>query len=493
MGGLGDIRRLQTYMSRRAAKAAFRWDALCVCLPVTADCEGFMVSPVANALRETALTITMDAFEPSPDFPEKADIVIIGGGIIGISAALFLAERGISVALCEKGGVGHEQSGRNWGWVRVMGRDPGEIPMALESQRIWENLGARVGSDLGFTRSGIVYVADKPSDLAKHEEWLEHAKPYQIGSRLLSSKEIANVLPGSERHYAGALFTPLDARAEPQKAVPAIARKVRELGGHVLTNCAVRGIETQAGRVSGVITERGVIRCQKAVIAAGAWTRLFLGAMGIDFPQLKVLGSVMRTTPMNGPPAHAVGASDYAFRKRADGGYTIAHRGASVAQIVPDSFRLLFDFLPALVKQRHELRLGLNNRFIEEFKMQRRWRMDEVTPFEKVRVLDPKPSANILAEAQRNLIAAFPAFKGMQIAASWGGLIDATPDGVPVIGEVPKIPGFYIASGFSGHGFGIGPGAGRMVADLVSGGTPTVDMKPFRLDRFARLRRTSAA
>lgn len=436
----------------------------------------------------------MDPFEPSPDRPEEVDIVVIGGGIIGITTALFLAEKGISVAVCEKGKVGHEQSGRNWGWVRVMGRDVSEIPMAIESQRLWEGLGKRVGADLGFTRSGIVYVADTPADLAKHADWLEHAKQHQLGSRLLGSKEIEAVLPGSSsRAYAGALFTPNDARAEPQKAVPAIARRVRELGGHVLENCAVRGLDMSAGRLSGVITEKGLIRCQKAVLSGGAWSRLFLGNLGIDFPQLKILGSVLRTTPMEGPPTHAVGASDFAFRKRADGGYTIAHRGANVAHIVPDSFRLFADFLPAFRKQRHELRLRLGDRFVAEARTPRRWRMDEVSPFERTRILDPQPDQAILAEGQRNLVKAFPAFRDMKVAASWGGLVDAMPDGVPVFGEVPRLPGFYLATGLSGHGFGIGPGAGRMVADMVSGGTPSVDMKPFRLERFERLRRTTAA
>jgi glycine/D-amino acid oxidase-like deaminating enzyme len=445
------------------------------------------------AALEGEVPITMDPFDASPDMPDKVDIVIIGGGIIGISTALFLAERGISVAVCEKGRVGHEQSGRNWGWVRVMGREISEIPMALESQRIWEGLDKRVGADLGFARSGILYVSDTPDMLRKHEEWLEQARPFQLGTRLLSNSEIEQVLPGSARRYAGAIFTPNDCRAEPQKAVPAIARRVRELGGHVLEGCAVRGLDMAAGRVSGVITERGTIACQQAVLSGGAWSRLFLGNLGIDFPQLKILGSVLRTTPMEGPPTHAVGASDYAFRKRADGGYSIAHRGASLAQIVPDSFRLFFDFFPALIRQRHELRVRLDGRFVTEWQMPRRWGMDETSPFEQVRILDPKPDEAILAEVQRNLIAAFPAFRDMKVAASWGGLIDAMPDAVPAIGEVPKMPGFFIATGFSGHGFGIGPGAGRMIADLVSGGRPAVDMTPFRLDRFDRLRRTVAA
>lgn len=439
------------------------------------------------------MPISIDRIEPHDEVPRRADVVVIGGGIIGITAAIYLRQKGVSVVVCEKGFVGHEQSGRNWGWVRVMGRDASEIPMALDSQRLWEGLGRIVDADLGFVRSGIVYLADTEEEFRKHAAWLEHAKTFQVASRLLSNKEIADVLPGTARAFHGALFTPGDARAEPQTAVPAMARGLRRLGGHVLEQCAVRGIETAGGRVSGVITERGAIACERAVLAGGAWSRLFLGNLGIDFPQLKILGSVLATAPLDGPPTHAVGGSDFAFRKRADGGYSIAQRGASVAEIVPDSFRLFADFLPALVRQRHELRLGIGGRFLEEAREKRCWRMDETTPFEATRVLDPKPRADILEQGLTNLKAAFPAFANLRVASSWGGLVDATPDAVPVIGEVPRLPGFYIASGFSGHGFGIGPGAGKAVADLVAGGVPAIDMKPFRLERFARLARSTAA
>ncbi|WP_410492300.1 NAD(P)/FAD-dependent oxidoreductase [Bosea sp. 685] len=437
--------------------------------------------------------ITIETIDPDATLPGSSDVVVIGGGIIGIMTAIFLAKEGVSVTVCEKGEVGHEQSGRNWGWVRIMGRDASEIPLGLESMRLWSEMDKLVGGDTGFTRSGIVYVADTPAKLAEHEAWLDHAKQYQLDSRLLSSREIESVLPGCKRAFAGALFTPSDARAEPQKAVPAMARALRRLGGQVLTQCAVRGIETKAGRVSAVVTERGTIACQRVVLAGGAWSRLFLGNLGIDFPQLKVLGSVLRTEPLDGPPTHAVGGSDFAFRKRQDGGYTIAHRGASVAEIVPDSFRLMADFLPSLVKQRDELKLRLGQRFLEEAKTVRRWSLDETTPFEKTRVLDPAPYDSILSEAQANLVAAFPAFKDMKVAQAWGGFVDATPDAVPVIGEVPRLPGFFIASGFSGHGFGIGPGAGRLIADLVAGKTSMIDAKPFRLERFARLERTTRA
>ena len=116
--------------------------------------------------------------------------------------------------------------------------------------------------------------------------------------------------------------------------------------------------------------------------------------------------------------------------------------------------------------------------------MPKRWALDEVSPFEHVRVLDPEPVAADIDAAKANLARAFPIFKDVPIAERWGGLIDATPDAVPVISPVETIPGFFIATGFSGHGFGIGPGAGRLMADLVAGATPVVDPAPYRFARF---------
>lgn len=439
------------------------------------------------------MPVTFDPFTGDAELPARSEVVVVGGGIIGVTTALYLAERGVEVTLCEKGGIGHEQSGRNWGWVRVMGRDPGEIPLGLESQRLWDAMSTLTNAELGYRRSGILYVADSEAELAEHEVWLRHAKVHGIDSRLVRGGALADLLPGARRTFAGGLYTPLDARAEPQKAVPAMAEVARRLGARILTACAVRGLETSGGRVSSVVTERGAIACSTVVLAGGAWSRLFLGNLGIDLPQLKILGSVLRTEPLDGPPTLAVGGSDFAFRKRLDGGYSIARRNASVAEIVPDSFRLFADFLPSLIRQRNELRLRVGRRFVEEASLARRWRLDEKTPFEAVRTLDPAPSERLLKQGFDNVRAAFPAFANARLAGAWGGLIDAMPDAVPVIGWVPRYPGLMLATGFSGHGFGIGPGAGHLVADLVTGAKPIVDPTPYRPERFPRLARTIAA
>jgi len=428
----------------------------------------------------------VDPVASDPEQPARTGIVIVGGGIIGVCTALFLAEKGHAVVLCEKGRIGGEQSSRNWGWCRTMGRDEGEIPLALESLRLWRGLNERTGRDTGFRQPGILYLCETEKEVADQEAWLNQARQYQVDAHLLRGGALDAAMPGASASFVAGMHTPTDGRAEPSMAAPAIAEAARAHGAVILTGCAVRGIDLQAGRVAGVVTEKGRIACESVVLAGGAWSRLFCGNAGVDFPQLKVLASVFRTRPLSGAPEITAAGSVFAFRKRLDGGYSIARRNANTAEITPDHFRLLSDFLPRLRANRHEIRLGVGRRSWEELRTKRRWSLDEATPFEAVRVLDPTPKEGILAEARSVLSRVFPAFGKMEVAQSWGGMIDVTPDAVPVIDQVARIPGFFIATGFSGHGFGIGPGAGRLMADLVVGNTPVVDPTPFRLDRFAR-------
>ena len=285
----------------------------------------------------------VDPVRTTTELPAETDVVVIGGGIVGASTALFLTEKGVSVALCEKGRIAGEQSSRNWGWCRKMGRDLAEVPLAVESLRLWEGMNARTGAETGFRQSGIVYLCETAKEAAKHEAWLARAASYQIDSSLIGPDEIDRLLPGSSRRWPAALYTPSDGCAEPEKATSAIAKAAFGKGAAILEHCAVRGIETTAGRITGVVTEHGPIRCSKAVLAGGAWSRLFCGNLGVELPQLKLIASVMRSGPVEGAPDRAAGADKFAFRKRLDGGYTIARRNANVAALTPDSFRLFFD------------------------------------------------------------------------------------------------------------------------------------------------------
>lgn len=419
------------------------------------------------------------------ELPVEADVVIIGGGIIGVCTAYFLTVRGLSVVLVEKGEIGGEQSSRNWGWCRTMGRHPHEIPISLESMRIWENWQRTLIPGTGFRRTGVLYVVDGEEQMAPHRKWMEHAREYQLDTRLLDADEVARLLPGSVRRFAGGIYTASDGQAEPLLATPAIARAGQQAGLRVIGDCAVRSLDIAGGKVEGVVTERGRIRASAVVLCGGAWSRLFCGNHGVDFPQLKVLASAMRTSPVEGgPPDIIVGGSDFTFRKRLDGGYTIARRGRNIADIVPDTLRLSRRFLPALKTQWPNLKLRLGPQFIQDARMARRWSPEEITPFERTRTLDPAPTGWILDEGWTNLRRAFPAFEKATIEEKWAGLIDTTPDATPVISAVPTIPGFFLSSGYSGHGFGLGPGAGSLMADLVTGNTPVVDPTPYRFERF---------
>src|SRR6516164_7673411 len=426
----------------------------------------------------------VDPVRSDETLPARADVVIIGGGIIGTSAALFLAQKGVSVVLCEKGHIAGEQSSRNWGWCRKMGRDPREIPLIIESLRLWQGMNATVEAETGFRQCGIMYLAETTAELQGFEAWLEHARQYQLDSRILTPGAAAELTPGLTGPWIGALYTASDGKAEPQMAAPAIAEAARHHGATILTRCAVRGVETAGGRVAAAVTERGRVACNAVVLAGGAWSRLFCGNLGIELPQLKVRASVMRTEPLQGGPEISASGGLFGFRKRMDGGYTVATLGVRTIDLVPDHFRLFFDYLPAVRLHWKKLRFRVGGRWVEEWRVPRQWGLDESSPFEAVRVLDPEPDRFVVDRARTATAEAFPVFRNAIVAESWGGMIDVMPDAIPVISPVETLSGFFIATGFSGHGFGIGPGAGKLVADMVAGDPTLVDPTPFRLTRF---------
>lgn len=426
-----------------------------------------------------------DPVPSASELPESADVVIVGGGIIGASTALFLAQRGLDVLLCEKGSVAGEQSSRNWGWVRRMGRDERELPLIVESLKLWDGMRQFLGEDVGFRRSGILYLCADEREAAGHEDWLHRAGEYALDSRMIRGDELAALLPGATRRYPAALYTESDGRAEPQKAAPAIARAAMRAGAKIVQNCAVRGVDLAAGRVNGVWTEKGFVRAGAVVVAGGVWSSLFLRPLGLRLPQLAVRSSVLRTDAIEGGPEGAAWEPDFAYRKRLDGGYTIAPGILSRHPVTPDSFRFFFDFVPLLKRSWREVRLEPDPHFFARLKDRRFDPKAGETPFERSRTLDPDPDGRALDRAWEAFQTAFPAARGATVEQRWAGMIDATPDAVPVIAPVRSVPGLVVATGFSGHGFGIGPAAGRLAADLVTGEAPIVDPAPFRFERFS--------
>jgi glycine/D-amino acid oxidase-like deaminating enzyme len=427
----------------------------------------------------------VDSIVSDEVMPAATGVVVIGGGIIGTFAALTLAGRGIPVVLCEKGYIACEQSSRNWGWCRQAGRDVREMPLIVQSLQLWRDMNRLTEFDTGFRQCGVLYVGENESDETRFADWAQMAKPYDIGTRIVRGAELGTLMPGASRTFSSGLYVPTDGCAEPQRAAPAIARAAQRQGAVILAHCAARGIERVGGRAAAVITERGRIGCDAVLLAGGAWSSLFCASLGIRLPQLKVLSSVMRTAPVADGPDTCTYLDEVGYRRRRDGGYTLARGAGYVAPFVPDSLRYLREFLPTLRKERDSMRLRVNAQSLREFRAPRRWPLDQPSPFEATRVLDPAPNKTLNRQALAAMIALYPRFRDVHVVQQWGGYIDVTPDVVPYISQVGDLPGLTVATGFSGHGFGIGPAAGRLAAELAIGATPSVDPTPFRVSRFS--------
>jgi glycine/D-amino acid oxidase-like deaminating enzyme len=342
----------------------------------------------------------------------------------------------------------------------------------------------RCQADTGFLTTGILFAARSEADDARYCEWSGKAAHSGIQTRMVRGAELAALLPGDTQLPPSALYCDSDGRAEPQWAGPAFALAARGHGAILLTRCAARGIETGGGRVSGVVTERGVVKCDTVVVAGGAWSRRILRDLHVSLPQIKVRASVARTTAIQNGPVPAMWDGPTAFRKRADGGYTIADGSNIVVPLTPDAVRYFPHFVPMIAMEWKSLRLKLNERFFMEWREAAPIPWDRPSPYEATRVLDPRPDQGYLDALITRLRNRYPAFADARIAQSWAGFIDTTPDAVPVISEVENITGLIVATGFSGHGFGISPGAGHLVADLACGVKPIVDPREFRLSRF---------
>ena len=228
--------------------------------------------------------------------------------------------------------------------------------------------------------------------------------------------------PGGSGPWVGGICTPSDGRAEPTLASSAIATAAMAKGAVIVEHCAVRALSMTGGTVSGVVTEFGEIRCDQVLLAGGVWSRRFLGNHGVSLLTLPLVASVMRTAPMEGPTDMAVGAPDFSFRKRLDGGYTITQRGALYAPLTLDHLLIGLRYLPTLRAQWRNLRVSLGKDFVDDLTLPRRWRASGSSPFERLRMIDPPVNDALNAEAMRNLTQAWPVFHQAVIEQAWAGM-----------------------------------------------------------------------
>jgi len=416
---------------------------------------------------------------------ERFDVAVIGGGIAGCASAFELARRGLKVALFEKGRIAGEQSGRNWGFVRQQGRDPFEIPLMMACNRIWRDLEATLGADVEWRRLGVLYLAEDAAEMARYEAWLDQARRHQLDSRLLGPGEVEALVPGMARAWAGGLYTPSDGQADPVKATTAFARAAERHGATIRTGCIVERIETAGGRVVGLHSERGAVAADAVVVAAGAWTSALLRRLGLNLPQLTVRASVLRTAGAPVRPLPGTCTPHIGFRQRRDGSFNVADGSRSDHAIGLDSLRHFRAFWPPYLRNRAAIGLRLGSGLLDDIEAALGGAAGLRRRLAAERVLDPAPDARCLDTALARFHALFPGYAGLGVQETWAGMIEVTPDALPVLGEVPGLSGLVVATGFSGHGFGMGPIAGRLTAELIAEGRTSLDLSAFRFGRYA--------
>lgn len=427
----------------------------------------------------------LNSIVSTPVLPTTADVVVIGGGIVGVSAAFDLSRRGLKVAVLEKGLIGAEQSSRNWGWVRQQGRDRRELPLIVKSLAIWEEWQNEADLDLGFRRTGLLSLTRDSKELARWQRWAVNGRAAWIAVDELSAQDAEAALPSRSSPWIGGLHTPTDAQAEPSLATSALAEAARRAGATLHQQTAARGLEINGRTVSGVITEHGRIATQSVLLAGGTWSSLFLRQHGIRLPQLNVRSTVVRTTEAPEVVAGTFCSTDFCLRRRLDNGFSLTLRGDEAYDLSPDGFRYFFDFLPVLRRNHSDIKFRVGTHFLDELKRGSSRAPHDKSAFEELRIHDPAPDTAVVRKALDRFKRGRPELNGVTSAETWAGRIDMTPDLVPVISTVPPLDGLVVATGFSGHGFGIGPGAGQLASDLVRNDIPIVDPSPFRLTRFS--------
>ena len=420
--------------------------------------------------------------------PKESDVVIIGAGIQGIMTAINLAERGLSVTICDKGEVAGEMSGRAYSQIISYKTSPEIFPLHHYGKKVWRGMNEKIGMDTSYRTHGRVEAIPHEQELAVVEEWikLNSENPgfdTPLKTRIIKGEELAARLPGAQSKWTVGGFEEDAGSVDPETGVSMLARYAMQIGVKIYTNCAVRGIETAAGKISDVVTEKGSIKTSSVVLAGGIWTRLFMGNMGVDIPTLNIYLSQQRVTAVPGVPKGNVHLPNgIHFREQADGTYAVAPR-IFTSSIVKDSFILGPGFLHLLGGGELPLEFKMGPDLWNSFTTKTSWKNDEVTPFEEYRVAMATPNNEHLDRVFNKMKAEFPAFKDSKVVERWGAAINLTSDELPIISEVPQYPGLFINTA-TGWGMTESPASGQITADLVMGKTPFIDATPYSMKRF---------
>lgn len=409
--------------------------------------------------------------------PRRADAVVVGAGIVGLAAAYELAERGLQVCVLDRSEAGSGQSTRSWGFIRQQGRSVEELPLMIEANRMWQGLEARLGCDLDWVQGGNLRLTDNADRAQDYRRWIETASAYGLDSRVASPAEVGRILPGFTGRYRMAIFTPSDGQVNPVKAVAGYVRALRRLGAHIDENSRATAVVTSGGRVTGVLTEDGLVGASIVVLAAGVGSASLLRRLGLRVPTHFVGQTVALTTAVPPLTQACVWTGEIGLRQARSGALVLSAGGRGDVKVDLGSLatlaspRQLGQALPMYWKNREYLRV------------RPREVVGAVRSGRGGGLFSPAASYSDVARSLAVLTRYFPGLQ-CDVAVAWAGTIDGTPDALPVIEAVDSPSGLVVATGMSGHGFGIAPSVGKLVADLVTDVPTEHDLTPFRIRRF---------
>lgn len=369
-----------------------------------------------------------------------SEVIVIGGGITGCATAYELSKRGVSVTVLERESIHAMGSGWTLAGVRQSGRHAAELPLAREAIRRWEHLGEELGAELDYIQNGNLRLALTPEQETTIRQVVADGHAAGVAMEYLDGADtVRQFAPEVTEAVVGASLCPTDGHADNHKTVTAYATAAQRLGARIVTGVEVLSLLKTGDRVTGVATTDGTYTADSVIVAAGIYTPRLLGPLGLELPLQIVhcpVGQTVPTTEFSLAPVLGVASGTFAGRQTASG--AIRFIGASV---------------PWNEGHHTTANTGMTVR-----------QMDDMT---------------------RNAIAILPRLADLRIERIWGGLIDDTPDSLPVLDAVASHPGLVVGAGFSGHGFGIGPISGEILANLATNGDdPRFNLAPFRLHRF---------
>ena len=417
----------------------------------------------------------------------SADVVVIGGGIVGCATAYHLAGRGARVVLLEKGRVAHEQSSRNMGAVRQQARDPVETPLMVECVALWRRLTEELEADVEWIQGGNLGLAATPEELARFHAAVTVAHRFGVETRVVGPDDLRSIVPRLSSRWLGGLFTASDGHASPPKATLAFARAAQRRGVVLDEYCAVEGFEVAGGRVAAVRTERGRVAAGTFVCAAGAHSATLGRMLGLSVPVRVVRSTVAETVPLPELMQCHLWGDGFVMRQTRSGTVHLNFHSSRAGEydVTLDSFRHLRLFLPVFLRNRTLLRVHVGSALARDVVRRLPGAEARRHPFKHTVDVEPLVNPTTVERCRAAFSRNFASLGEVRVQRTWAGVIDCTPDLLPVLGPPPALDNFLFATGFSGHGFAMAPLMGKVMADWALDGKAPRDLRPMRYSRFA--------